>query len=211
LKRAIVYVHGLWLTGLESGWLRGELARELGAEMHLFKYPSVGDTVEQNAAALREFLRKIPADELHVVGHSLGGLVILRAFEMPLSLPPGRIVLLGSPVRGSSAAQHLAQLPFGLSLLGRGVEAELLDKKARHWHGSRELGVIAGDVSIGLGKLIGHFNSPNDGSILLEETMLPGAADRIVLHTSHTAMLFSSDVAAQIIAFLKSGAFLRGG
>ena len=44
-----------------------------------------------------------------------------------------------------------------------------------------------------------------DGTVLLEETELDGAADRVVLRVSHTGMLFSAEVALQAAAFLRSG------
>ena len=47
-----------------------------------------------NAQALGKFLTQQRAETLHLVGHSLGGLVILKLFEtraerMARSLPPG--------------------------------------------------------------------------------------------------------------------------
>jgi len=77
----IVYVHGLWLSGREGGWLRRRLAQDLAAETLAFSYPSVGANATANAHALKEFLTRIRADTLHLVGHSLGGLVILKLFE----------------------------------------------------------------------------------------------------------------------------------
>jgi pimeloyl-ACP methyl ester carboxylesterase len=209
LRRAIVYVHGLWLTGHESTWLRSELADRLQAQVQVFKYSSMGETVAANAVALRQFLGAILADELHIVAHSLGGIVVLKCFEENFELPPGRIVLLGSPVQGSDSARTLARLPFGPTLMGHAVDDELLAGHARSWHGRRDLGVIAGDMSFGLGKLLGQMAAPNDGTIQVAETELPGAQDCMVLHVSHTGMLFSAQVALQVAAYLRDGKFVR--
>jgi len=93
------------------------VALDLPAESRQFSYPSVSAGVAANAAALARFLSDIPThtahriDTLHLVGHSLGGLVILKMFADASAcptLPPGRIVLMGSPVQGSRAAQSLA-------------------------------------------------------------------------------------------------------
>jgi pimeloyl-ACP methyl ester carboxylesterase len=208
-RRAIVYVHGLWLTGHESTWLRSELAERLQAQLQVFKYSSMGEAVAANAVALRQFLRAVQADELHIVAHSLGGIVVLKCFEEDFELPPGRIVFLGSPVQGSDSARTLARLPFGPTLMGRAVDEELLATRERRWHGRRDLGVIAGDMSFGLGKLLGQMAAPNDGTIQVAETQLPGAQDRVILHVSHTGMLFSAQVALQVAAFLRDGKFVR--
>jgi hypothetical protein len=44
---------------------------------------------------------------------------------------------------------------------------------------------------------------------LVEETLLDGTLDRVVLRVSHTGMLFSAAVARAAGAFLRSGYFSR--
>jgi pimeloyl-ACP methyl ester carboxylesterase len=212
VSTVIVYVHGLWVTGREAFWLRRRLEQDLEAKTLTFPYPSVTTDATSNARALTKFLAALGAETLHLVGHSLGGLVILKLFEegadAPARLPPGRIVLLGSPLRGSRAARNLARLPFGKKIMGLGA-TELLAARARRWNGARDLGVIAGDLGFGLGRLVGTLGGASDGTILVEETELDGAADRVVLRVSHTGMLFSAAVARAAGAFLSTGRFSR--
>jgi len=172
MSTLVVYVHGLWLTGNEAGILLRRLGRELNAKTRAFSYPSVRSNISDSAQALGSFLAQQRAETLHLVGHSLGGLVILKMFESGAGaqLPPGRIVFLGSPLNGSRAAQNLARLPFGKMILGKGVHEELLTERQRRWTGQRELGVIAGNVGIGLGRLVGIRGAPSDGTIYVEET-----------------------------------------
>jgi pimeloyl-ACP methyl ester carboxylesterase len=207
----VVYVHGLWLSGNEAGILLRRLGRALSARTRAFSYASVTSSISDSAQALAKFLTEQRADRLHLVGHSLGGLVILKLFESGegVKLPPGRIVLLGSPLNGSRAAQNLARLPFGKKIMGRGVHEELLTERQRRWGGQRELGVIAGNVGIGLGRLVGVNGAPNDGTIFVEETRLKGIVDHLVIRISHTALPFSSTVARQTAAFLNDGNFIR--
>ena len=212
MSTVIVYVHGLWQSGVESFWLRRTLAQDLQAETQAFSYPSVAVNASTNALALAKHLSAISADQLHLVGHSLGGLVILKLFEDAAAharLPPGRIVLLGPPVRGSQTAQNLARLPFGRQIMGIGVGEELLTARERRWEGVRELGVIAGDLGLGLGRLVGTLEGASDGTVMVAETQLEGAADRIILRVSHTGMLFSGEVAHEAAAFLGTGRFSR--
>jgi pimeloyl-ACP methyl ester carboxylesterase len=211
VSAVIVYVHGLWQRGVESHWLRRRLSQDMGAEARTFSYPSVAADATTNARALAKYLGAIRADTLHLVGHSLGGLVILKLFEedtdTPARLPPGRIVLLGSPLRGSRSAQNLARLPFGRKIMGLGVGEELLASRERRWNGARDLGVIAGDLGFGLGRLVGTLAGPSDGTIMVEETELDGAADRLLLRVSHTGMLFSAAVARAAGVFFRTGRF----
>jgi pimeloyl-ACP methyl ester carboxylesterase len=206
-QTAVVFVHGLWLTGVESTLLRRRLAAELGCATHAFHYPSVTASMSDILARLGEFIAQLHADTLHFVGHSLGGIVVLRYLESQLDIPPGRAVLLGSPLAGSRAAQGLARWPIGATMLGRNIEAEVLNPQLRHWDGRRDVGVIAGDLSLGLGRLVGDLSGPNDGTVSVAETELPGATDHIVLPISHSGMLLSADVAHQAAHFLSHGRF----
>jgi alpha/beta hydrolase family protein len=210
-----VYVHGLWLNGWESALLRRRLSRDLGCRTRSFPYPSVSSGLADNARALGEFLRKERADTVHLVGHSLGGLVILELFDDGVSdraangiiLPPGRIVLLGCPARGSRAARNLARRPFGRCILGRTGREALLVSRERSWSGARDLGVIAGDLPIGFGRLVGLFDEPNDGTVLVSETQIAGARQHLTVRTSHSALVYSGAVALHTAAFLRDGRF----
>lgn len=212
LPATVILVHGLWMVGFELGVLKQRL--EAGGELRAvaFSYPSTSGCMSDHAQSLLQFARAQNAEHLHFVGHSLGGLVILRALQLDEeNLPPGRCVLLGTPLQGSRAAQGVSRLPFGKTILGLAVQEECIDCAPREWKGSREVGVIAGSMGLGLGRLFANLNTDHDGTVLVEETKLPGAKDHIVLSTSHTAMLFSPEVAEQTVHFLKEGRFRREG
>ena len=81
MSPVIVYVHGLWQRGAEAVLLRRRLARDLAADVRVFSYPSVAADATAHARALAEYLCAIRADTLHLIGHSLGGLVIVKLFE----------------------------------------------------------------------------------------------------------------------------------
>jgi pimeloyl-ACP methyl ester carboxylesterase len=212
VSTVVVYVHGLWLNGWESLLLRRRLSQELNCDALSFRYSSVGVGLRENAQSLAAFLAQIRADTLHLVGHSMGGLVILELFEDLAAVdaaapPPGRIVLLGAPVRGSLAARNLARLPLGRRILGLTAHEVLLPERDRRWLGARDLGVIAGNLPVGFGRFMGPFSAPSDGTVLLHETHLTGAKEYLVLRTTHSGMVYSPLVARQVGAFLRDGHF----
>jgi pimeloyl-ACP methyl ester carboxylesterase len=206
----LVYVHGLWLNGWESVLLRRRLSRHLGCTALSFGYSSVGAGLDDNARALAVFLESMAADTLHLVGHSMGGLLILQLFETARVLPPGRIVLLGSPVQGSRAARNLAGWPFGPRIMGHTAREVLLPERERRWSGVRDLGVIAGSLAIGFGRLVGPFNQPSDGTVLVSETRIAGSKEHLTLRTTHSGMVYSPAVARHAAAFLRTGQFAAG-
>lgn len=197
----IMLVHGLWMSGFELRVLKYRL-EAAGFRVVAYSYPTVSGSMSDHVRGLLDLARKQGAQELHFVGHSLGGLVILRALQLTDDLPPGRAVLLGTPLQGSRAAQGIARvLPFGKAILGAAVNAECVECSPRAWTGHREVGVIAGSMGLGLGRLFADFKSDHDGTVMVEETHLPGAKDHIVLSTSHTGLVFSTKVVEQTVCF----------
>lgn|SRR5512138_841482 len=207
----VVLVHGLWMSGFELGVLKHRLEATGELRALAFSYPSLTGCMSDHAESLLQFARAQSVERMHFVGHSLGGIVILRALQLANDLPPGRAVLLGTPLQGSRAAQGVSRLPFGRTILGLAVQEECVDCTPREWDGSREVGVVAGSMGLGLGRLFANLNTDHDGTVLVEETKLPGATDHIVMSTSHTGMLFSPEIAEQTAYFLTHGRFKREG
>jgi pimeloyl-ACP methyl ester carboxylesterase len=198
-------VHGLWLNGLEFFLLRDRL-HAAGFGPSTFRYHSMHETLAGAAGALAGRLRSL-GGTAHVVAHSLGGLIACEAFAAHADLPPGRVVLMGSPVRGARAARAVAERWYGPAMLGPLAVAELAREREIAWRLPREVGVIAGSRPVGAGRLFADLPLPNDGTVCVDETELPGATSRIVHDVSHTGMLFSSAVASSAVKFLATGSF----
>lgn len=212
-SEAIVFVHGIWMPGRIMGMLKYRLEREHGFAGRLFSYSSVQGSLNDNAALLAEFVARIVDGPVHVVGHSLGGVLALRMHALHPEAPPGRVVCLGSPLCGSRAAVGLGRYAFGQRMLGRTITAGVVDEAASKWGipvtEHREVGIIAGTLGVGFGKLIAKFDEENDGTVCVSETRLPGARDHLSMPVTHTGLVLSGEVAEQTAAFLKRGEFLR--
>jgi pimeloyl-ACP methyl ester carboxylesterase len=203
----VVFLHGLWLHGDESVLLRRRLERAYGFDVHVFRYPSVTATMAEVTARLQAFIAAHAPRELHLVGHSLGGLVAYRFLERFPETAPGRAVFLGTPALSSRAATDVGRARWARALLGRCIAEELLTAQRRVWSGARDLGIIAGTRALGLGQLVVRFNEPSDGSVAVSETRLPGATEHITLPVSHFGMLLSARVAHETGSFLTHGHF----
>jgi pimeloyl-ACP methyl ester carboxylesterase len=205
MPEAVILVHGIWMTGLELLPLAGRL-RRCGYRPRVFRYPSLRHTLAGNAARLVERIGQQDAATIHLVGHSLGGLVILRALQDHPDLVRGRIVLLGSPVNGSVIAQRLHANRLSRLLLGRSGAGALLGGGPR-WRGQQQLGTIAGTRPVGIGRLLGGFSEASDGTVALCETRLAGAHAATTFHSTHFGLLFSRPVARAVCGFLRTGRF----
>ncbi len=202
----VVVVHGLYMPGSELYLLRRRLIRA-GFAATQFRYRTIVHDVDRSAAGLAEYVAGVPGDTVHLVGHSLGGIVILKMIERYGVERIGRIVSLGSPFRGSVSATNLRRLPGGKYLLGRAMAQANEEARERTWNGVRDLGVIAGDRARGMGRVVGPLPKPNDGTVTVAETCLPGATDHVVLPVTHLSMLWSAGVADQVVEFLRGGCF----
>jgi pimeloyl-ACP methyl ester carboxylesterase len=185
------------------------LARRLkrcGYQPVLFNYRSLRKTIHANARALAETVLRQSGSTVHLVGHSLGGLVILQALQDNPALITGRAVLLGSPVNGSAVARRLYRRRLSRWLVGRGA-GERLTRGGAGWQGTQQLGVIAGTHSIGIGHVVGGLGGPGDGTVTVAETQLDDCADALLVQTTHTGLVFSREVAGAVCRFLQTGRF----
>ena len=210
MQETVVLVHGLWVHGLAMEAQRRALAR-LGYHAVAHSYRSMRSSLTENADRLALYACSLRTPVVHFVGHSLGGLVILEMLARDRAVGDGRVVLEGVPYRGCHAAQELARLEFGPSLLGKSMR-EWLESGRPADFARFEVGVIAGSLGLGLGRLIDRdLPQPNDGVVAVEETRVPGMRDHIVLPINHSGMLVSRAVNRQIAAFLRAGAFVHEG
>lgn len=195
------------MPGYEGTVLRRRLAAQRGFRTHLFRYSSVHEPLASLVSRLRQAVARIEAPEVHLLGHSLGGLIIHRCLQLSELSRPGRVIFLGTPARGSSAARRFATWRLGRRLMGPLACEELLRSGGRRWDSGRELGLIAGTRPVGLGHLLLTFHEPNDGMVAVSETELPGATARLTLPVTHSGMLLSARVAREAGSFLQHGRF----
>ena len=209
-------MHGLW-TPAAIFALQGRWLQRRGYRVLRFGYPSVRGSLSQNAQALQGFvaaeLATGGASDIHLVGHSLGGLVILDMLSHDPDPRLRRVVLLGTPSLDSHCARRLAGMAGMPALLGRSI-IEWLSRQPGTTVAVRPgvaVGVLAGTRSVGLGRVVPGLPQPNDGVVALAETRLAGAADFIALPVAHSQMLASRRCASQIAAFLETGRFRHDG
>jgi len=201
----IVLLHGIWMKPVVMQGLAVRL-RKAGYITRCFSYPSLIKTPKQNAQLLHQYIQSVPGDTVHFVAHSLGGIVLMHYFHLYKDQRPGRVLLLGSPIGGSERARQFGQLPFLQAALGKSTEQGLLGDVPT-WAGDRDLGMIAGSRSMGVGNLLGRSADVNDGAVFLSETQIPELSDHVTLPVSHAGMLVSAKVALQVIHFIKNGYF----
>ena len=148
---------------------------------------------------------------MHIVTHSLGGLVAraLLTKERPDRL--GRVVMLAPPNAGSEWADLLFGLRINRVVLGP-VASQLRTTRSRDDEAvlgavDFELGVIAGNRALDPVFPRLFLPQPNDGKVSVAATRVAGMSAHIVLPVSHTFMVNDRRVAEHVLAYLASGRF----
>jgi hypothetical protein len=113
---------------------------------------------------------------------------------------------MGSPVRGSRFARYLTQRGMTWAL-GQSGPGGLAAEHDPVWKQKRDLGIVAGTYELRFNPLNPKLPSPNDGIVAVEETRIEGAKDSVMVHSNHTGMLFTRELAEQICTFLTQGMF----
>lgn len=210
---AVYVIHGLH----QNSWMLTPLVNKLrqhGLSATAFRYYSLKESIDSHAKRLHEFLKSNHAQDepLHLVGHSLGGLVIRTFLAQYPNWSVHRVVTLGTPHNGSTTAHYAHK--WLKPLIGQAY-LNALDGNCLALPNHIELGIIAGTKSFGLGlPFLYHHQRKHhlsdclhDGTVFVFETKLACAKEHITLPVTHTALLTDQMVADLTAHFLKTGHF----
>jgi len=194
----VVLVHGLAAHRLMMHLLAQTLQQVFAGVVN-WGYPSLFSPIEQHGKALAALLEQLDDDRghdrIHLVGHSMGGIIGRLALSHYTPRHFGRFVMIAPPNRGSHVARHLA--PY----LGRICPplVQLADEEESFVCSLpqpqvRELGIIAAKTDI---------------LVLEPSTRLGCECDHIVLPGRHSSLLWRRETAEQVRHFLENGRFKR--
>ncbi|MEM8768204.1 MAG: alpha/beta fold hydrolase [Pseudomonadota bacterium] len=207
----VVLLHGLGRTEAAMLILENDL-KGAGYDVYNIGYPSndLGPEalVEQVSAAIVDCCEG-GEDTVHFVGHSLGGLLIRAHLAKGLPANLGRVVLLGTPNKGSELADLEEGLPGALvdmagptaQMLGTGPDAFPASLPAPNF----VVGVVAGTRDAIVTNQ--WLPLPNDSMVSRDSAHLEGATDYLEFEVTHWGLRNDPDVAAATITFLKNGRF----
>lgn len=197
MKGRVLLVHGLWMHAPALLFWKRQLSKA-GYDTEFFSYPSLFHSPENALQRLRDLALAQP--QTHVLAHSLGGLLAVKALTDTPEFT-GKIICVGTPLKGSKVANQLPSYHLG-KLVGHSLP--LLSAGLTCIPNGLHVSVIAGVKPLGLGRLVHHFNEPNDGTVGLSETQLPGLAQHVQVNASHSGQLVSHEVMHKVLALLES-------
>jgi len=209
--KAVILVHGIIRSSKSFEKMRKRLVKE-GYQVFGFNYPSTRVPITDASKYLERVLTSFEGiEEIDFVVHSMGGLVV-RCYLMNCEKPDPRIkrmVMLGVPNQGAGIANKVQNWPLFKMLYGPAGQQLVTDSEgliSRLPIPEFEFGIVAGarGTEKGFNPLI---PGDDDGTVELEHTKLPGAADFMTVSALHSFLMGHTVVIDSTIRFLEEGRF----
>ena len=209
----VILLHGAGRTPVSMNPMAACL-REHGYRVINARFRSMGLSIEQIADSyFPELIDSLgPQVKVHFVAHSMGGIILRQYLSTHTVTNLGRVVMLAPPNHGSELVDRVKTVPVLNDVLGRrllelGTRPE--DLPIRLGPANFDCGVIAGDSSAN--PITSSFlHGANDGKVTVESARLEGMRDFLVVHNSHTWMIWRKSVMQQVLTFLEHGEFDHG-
>jgi len=200
----ILFVHGMGRSPL-SGWPMLRQLKRAGLVTTCFAYATSLESFSAITTRLTARIRQLASQgEYALIGHSLGGVLIRAALDAlpPGTRQPGRVFLLGSPLRASRLAQSL-QGNLLYRMLTRDC-GQLLASELRMQAIPPLSAPSTGIFGVrGLALKQGPFRGEaNDGVVAVSEIAADWISDTVQVPVIHTLLPASRLVATVILARL---------
>ncbi|QDU64437.1 Alpha/beta hydrolase family protein [Planctomycetes bacterium Pan216] len=211
-RDAVVLVHGLSDNRHSLRLLAKHLKRS-GYSTYSFEYASQHAPIEDHADHLAEVLAGLSRHRrIHLVGYSMGGLVIRSCLARHDKQRVERAVLVACPNQGAEKAAFFHRRtklferlfgPSGVQLVPgkEGIAAKLPRTLPV------EFAVIAGGSPGGWG-YSGIVSGNDDFTVSVESTKVPGASDFALVCGIHPMLSYAPSVRRMTVNFLRHG-YLR--
>jgi pimeloyl-ACP methyl ester carboxylesterase len=211
--KVVVVVHGVLRSSKSFSRMRVALEQD-GYTVIGFDYPSTRVTIHESAEYLRRVIASLEhASEINFVVHSMGGLLVRTYLKEGSDPRIRRMVMLGVPNHGANMANVVQKNPLFKLLFGPAGQQLIEDPEgfiASLPTPQFDFAVIAGarGTDDGWNPLI---DGDDDGTVEVENTRLPGAADFMTVCGMHSFLMDREDVIDATCRFLSTGALRETG
>lgn len=192
----VVVVHG-WMSNRLDMWLYCRRLRQIGYEVVNWRYRSPKGSIDDHANSLTLFLDKLESttkrSQLHLAGHSMGGIVIRRALLNVVPDKLSRVVMLASPNGGSFMARRLSRWLNWFSP----TLTEISDEPDSYVN---QMDFLS-DIEVGI------VAAQRDRVIAPDRVHLEGETDFVTIESGHGIMPWTKSAVTMTHRFLMFGQF----
>jgi len=208
--KSIIFIHGFLSSSLSMKYLAKYFDKNYNVYFFDYNSREYDDNTLKN---LHLLISSITNNEIFIVAHSMGGLVIKNYLNTSyFDKRAVKVITIATPHNTSLCAQFIySKFP---KFFGNAKNSGLLTF-LNSWNTSISLGCIAGldkwrinaNFFLIYLMLFKNKKQPNDGTIFIDEAFDKNSSDNIILPASHTGLLFNKKTAIQIENFLINNAF----
>ena len=206
----VVLVHGLVRRGINMLYMARKLNRA-GYAVYVYDYATTRKGIAAHGRDFRRYLERValdnPGRKIHLVSHSMGGILIREALghlavDAETTNPLldaklfGRVVMLAPPNHGSDAARHAVKL---LPLTRKLIKplAELSSGQEAYIHR------VPVPEFLDVGIVAGRF----DMEVSEKYTRLYNMKDFTVINSEHSFMMYMPEAVRVVLKYLRDGSF----
>jgi len=205
----VLLLHGVLRNSRHTATL-GKRLEEQGFTVIGLDYASTCLPLEKHAENLASLVASLKqVKTIHIVAHSMGGLVTRRYLANGKPDPRvKRVVMIGTPNQGAEIADFFADLTLYGLIFGPAGQELCTDKKTAGVACALPKGIEVAVVAGGLGRKPGInplLKVDNDGLVTVDSAKLPGACDFLRVRTYHGALVRNAEVAEAVSQFLRCG------
>ncbi len=192
----VVLVHGIASVSATM-WPLASRIRKAGFETKCYGYASLFRDLQFHGNQFQAFLNDLSKQDvqrdIHIVAHSLGGILTRQALHQQRPNQLRRVVTLGSPHLGTPTARFLTRRGLGF--------IKTLANVSDDPHSLvNQLGPVCG---VELGTITASY----DWVIPTDRTQIAGESDHVCIFSGHNGLLVRPKAAQLTIEFLKTGSF----
>lgn len=208
----VILLHGLARTNKSMRPMENTLLRH-GYLVVNFSYPSrqfsIQELSNETLPASVEACQIQGAKRIHIVTHSLGGILVRYYLERHEIPDIGSVIMLAPPNQGSEVIDTFGRIPGFSHMFGRAGEQLGTDKNSI----PNQLGpvtvdtaIIAGTSSINL-ILSLSLPNPDDGKVSVASTRVDGMCALLQLPLAHPFIMKDLRVLTNVLAYIETGKF----
>lgn len=211
-REGVILLHGLGRSALAM-WPLARRLQRAGYVVVNQDYPSrkhsIARLAHEYVSRAFEKMEAQSVSRIHVVTHSMGGILLRYWLQHHQPELLGRVVMLAPPNQGSELVDWIRRLSVFEAVMGPasvqlGTRAESLPRQLPPVRA--ELGVITGtrNATPWFNAL---FGGPHDGKVSVASARLQEMKDFRVMDVGHTFIMADRKVTSELMHFLEHGQF----
>ena len=213
--KVVIVVHGIVRSSKSFAAMKEKLTQS-GYNVIGFDYPSTRVKIPNSAAYLKQVVDSLSdVKEINFVVHSMGGLIVRSYLQQSQETDQRikRMVMLGVPNLGAKMANVVQKNVLYKAIYGPAGQ-QLVDDPDGLIASLPTPGFEFAVISGGRGTDDGYnplIPGDDDGTVTVESTRLPGAADFMTIDAIHSFLMSNDKVIDATQRFLTTGALRASG